>query len=145
MHTNDTNNTNMGEVTGRHTEGKLIYPELSYLLTGIFFATHNELGRFCRERQYGDSLERRLRELKVPYSREYRIGESGNQVDFIIDDKIIVEIKAKRLLVKEDYYQLQRYLQSLQKRLGLLVNFQNQFLKPLRIVRIDTDARFKFV
>lgn len=145
MHTNDTNTTNVTEVVDREVGGKLIFPELSYILTGIFFATHNELGRFCRERQYGDSIERRLQELGIPYVREYRVGKSGNQVDFIMDDKIVVEIKAKRLLIKEDYYQLQRYLQSLKKKLGLLVNFQNQFLKPLRIVRIDTDARSKFV
>lgn len=49
------------------------------------------------------------------------------------------------MILRDDYYQLQRYLQSTQKKLGLLVNFRYRYLKPLRIVKIDTDMRTKFV
>lgn len=132
-----TNNTNKN--------GKLIYPELSYLLTGVCFDAHNQLGRFCREKQYADLIERRLTELKIPLKREYRQTDSGNILDFLIDDKIVLEIKAKRMILKGDYYQLQRYLQSTQNKLGLLVNFGCRYLKPLRVIRIDTDIRFRFV
>lgn len=62
----------------------------------------------------------------------------------MVDDKIVLEIKAKRLVSKEDFYQLQRYLQFSTKKLGLMVNFRNRYLKPARIIRIDTDAREKF-
>jgi hypothetical protein len=72
---------------------------------------HNELGRFARERQYCDAIESKLITSRVPYIREYRIENSGNLVDFLIDSKIILEVKAKRLILKEDFYQLQRYLQ----------------------------------
>src|SRR3989344_6600054 len=91
--------------------GKLIYPELSYVLTGVCFDVHNTQGRFSREKQYGDSIEEKLKERKVAYKREYNIG-GGNIIDFLIEDKIILEIKAKKLITKEDFYQLQRYLQS---------------------------------
>ena len=138
MSTNDTNKNDPDENTG-----KLIYPELSYLLTGICFDTHNTHGRFAREKQYGDFIEEKLKERNVIYKREHNIGE-GNFVDFFIEDKIILEIKAKRLITKEDFYQLQRYLQSSNKRLGLLVNFRNRYLKPIRIIRIDTDIRKSF-
>lgn len=133
----DTNNTN--------TNGKLIYPELSYLITGICFSVHNQLGRFAREKQYSDLIEDKLKELKIPYEREFQIKKTGNIVDFWVDSKIILEIKAKRFILKEDYYQLQRYLQMLNKKLGLLVNFRNRYLKPIRIIRIDTDTRHKFL
>ncbi len=124
---------------------KIIYPELSYLITGICFEVHNNKGRFLRERQYGDEIEARLREAGLAYKREYPIKGTGNVVDFIIDNKIILEIKAKRLLEKQDFYQMQRYLQITNLKLGLLVNFRNRYLKPVRIIRIDTDARNKFV
>jgi len=135
MDTNDTNNTNK----------KLIYPELSYLIVGVCFNVHNDLGRYAREKQYGDLIEKRLKEIMLSYKRELGINDSGDIVDFLIDDKMILEIKAKRLLTKEDYFQLQRYLQSFNIRLGLLVNFRDRYIKPSRVVRIDTDLKSKFV
>jgi len=124
---------------------KIIYPELSYTITGICFNIHNEDGRFLREKQYGDKVEKKLNEVGLVYKRELIIGESGNVVDFLIENKIILEIKAKRIIEKEDFYQMQRYLQSTRIKLGLIVNFRNRYLKPVRVIRIDTDAKNKFV
>jgi GxxExxY protein len=86
------------------------------------------------------SIEKIFIELKIPYIREYKFGDSGNKVDFLIDDKIILEVKASRILTKEDYKQIQRYLQSLNKKLGIVVNFHSHYLTPKRIVRIETDV-----
>ena len=126
IYTNNTNNAN-----------KLIHPKLSYLITGICFAVHNEVGKYAREKQYCDVIEQKLKENNIFYKREFIILNDSNRVDFLVDNKIVLEIKAKRMLIKEDYYQLQRYLQSLDIKLGLLINFSDKYLKPRRIVRID--------
>lgn len=128
-------------VTNNTNKTKLFYPELSYTLVGICFFVHNELGRFARERQYGDSIEKKLKESKILYKRECAIGDSNNVADFIIEDKIAIELKAKRILIKEDYIQIQRYLQESKLRLGLLINFRDKYIKPTRIVRIDSKNK----
>jgi len=137
----DTNYTN---TRGSLKDNKLIYPKLSYTIVGSCFDVHNERGRFAREKQYCDALEQKLRDLKIPYKREFHANNTGNIADFIINNKIVLEIKAKRSVTKDDYYQVQRYLQVLNIKLGLLVNFRNRYLKPIRVIRIETDARTKF-
>jgi len=68
-------------------------------------------------------LERKFQGSNLAYRREHRLADVGDIVDFLVDDKIILEVKAKRLILKEDFYQLQRYLNHFDKKLGLIVNF----------------------
>ena len=123
---------------------KLIYPELSYEITGICFQVHNELGRFCREKQYANLLEKKLKEKHLKYQRELTIGDSGNVVDFLIDDKILLELKTKPFIAKEDYYQVQRYLHELQLNLGIVVNFRNFRLAPKRVLLSKNNPNLKY-
>jgi GxxExxY protein len=119
------------------TNEKILYPELSYTITGILFAAHNELGQYAREKQYGDVIEKKLEEAKIPYKREIAVADSGNILDFMIDDKIVIELKTTRIILRDHYRQIQNYLQQTQIKLGLLVNFRSQYLKPIRVIRID--------
>ena len=128
---------------------KVIEKELSYKLGGIFFEIQKELGRFCRERQYGDLLEVKLKEASLSYQREHLIeigGRKSNFADFVIEGRILVDLKAKSVVDKEDYYQVKRYLEVAGKELGLIVNFRDKYLKPKRILNsqgfVDSD---KFV
>ncbi len=123
----------------------LIYPQLSYTLVGICYSVHNEIGQYGKEKQYADLVEKRLKESGIPYKREQAIGDGGNITDFIIDKNIVLELKAKRIISKDDYFQLQRYLQDSRVKLGLLVNFRSKYLKPIRVVRIDTYNKLRFV
>jgi GxxExxY protein len=116
---------------------KVIYPELSYQLTGILFSVHNELGQFAREKQYCDLIEAKLKELNIKYDREFRLGDTGNIVDFLIDNKVILEAKSIRFLTQESYRQIQNYLQQADIRLGIIVNFKAKYLKPSRVIKID--------
>ena len=120
------------------TNTKVIYPELSYKITGILFAVHNELGQYAREKQYGDLLEEKFEEIHLPYKREIAISNSGNILDFVIDDKIVLELKTVRMITKDNYRQIQNYLQTTNIKLGLLINFKSKYLKPIRIIRIDS-------
>ena len=120
---------------------KIIYPELSYQINGVLFAVHNQLGRFCNEKQYSDAIENCLQKIKLEYKREVVLPPSfeneqqgRNRIDFVIGDKIILEVKAKRILEKVDYYQALRYLGAYNKKLAIVVNFRDKYLKPKRII-----------
>jgi len=122
------------------TAENIVYRDLSYKLNGICFRVHRELGRFCRERQYADRLEELLQKAGIMYKREFEIKKlsqsspDGNRVDFLIEQEVILDTKAKPYLLKDDYVQMQRYLQSADLKLGLLVNFRNTHLKPARVL-----------
>lgn len=124
--------------TNNKVNKKVIYPELSYTITGILFAVQNELGQYAREKQYGDLIEKKLKEIEITYDREKTIPNTKDILDFIIDNKIVLELKASRILTKENYRQIQNYLQQTNIKLGLLVNFRPKYLKPIRIIRIDS-------
>ena len=83
--------------------------------------------------------------LRIPYIREKYVKNTRNIFDFLVDDKIILELKTRDSIIREDYHQIQRYLQDAKVKLGLLVNFRNRYLKPIRVIRIDTDVPSKFV
>ncbi|MBI2086823.1 MAG: GxxExxY protein [Candidatus Zambryskibacteria bacterium] len=108
------------------------------------FEIHNQLGRYCREKQYGDALEKLLKLHNLEFKREKTApvelidNKSTNKVDFIVDNKIVLELKAKSILQKNDYYQIQKYLQASGHKLGFIVNFRNKYLKPIRIIRINS-------
>lgn len=120
---------------------RIIYPELSYKLNGIFFDVQNRLGRFSTEKQYADGVEVLLKELGLNYLREKEIlipfGEKkirGNKVDFLIEDKILVDIKSKNYITREDYLQMQRYLKAANIKLGLIVNFRTTSVMIKRVI-----------
>jgi GxxExxY protein len=124
----------------------VIYPELSYGLTGIFFKVHNELGYYCKENQYCEAIELLLKEKLIRYKRELSlksnndlIKDNSNRVDFLLEDKIVIEVKAKRFMGRDEYNQTQRYLQMLNLKLGIIVNFHQRYLVPKRII----NSKFK--
>ena len=119
---------------------KVIYPELSYRITGLLFEVHNVYGRWRSEKTYADAFEELLRRDGIPHEREVRLpGVADGQpsrdiVDFLIADKVVVELKAKPQTNREDYAQVKRYLAARSIRLGILVNFRREHLVPKRIL-----------
>lgn len=120
---------------------QVLYPELSYKICGLCYKIHNELDRFCNEKQYADALENLFKMEKVEYKRETPLppsfegeNERRNIPDFIIEETIVLDLKAKRIITKDDYYQMKRYLNAFKKELGLIINFREYYLKPKRVL-----------
>ena len=87
----------------RTPQTKIIHKELSYKVTGIAFKTKDLLGRYALEKQYADLFEKLLQEAGIKYGREKKISKTGddiNRVDFIIENVLVVELKAKPFIEK---------------------------------------------
>lgn len=121
---------------------EIVEKELSYKLTGICYRIHNNLSRFLTEKQYADAFEQELIKEGIAYERESDLSSSktvANKLkvgrpDFVILDRVVVDLKAKKFITKADYSQMLKYLYLLDKRLGLIVNFHSTYLKPKRIL-----------
>lgn len=124
----------------------LIYKDLSFRINGVLFRVHNDIGKYASEAQICDMIAHELKCAGIKYEREYVLqqilpGEHAgrHRVDFIIEDKIILEIKTKRYLSKEDYSQVKRYIKTSNKKLGILINFRDARLHPKRILNSEVD------
>jgi len=120
---------------------KLIYPELSYILMGILFEVHNKLGTKYQEKHYQKAIEIKLKELNIPYKREVKVNvEFGKEnlgeffIDFIIDNKIILEIKKIWKITQDDIKQVLRYLKATKLKLAILANFKYRRLEYRRVL-----------
>lgn len=116
-------------------KSKLLYENETFKLNGIAFKVQKELGRFAREKQYSDLYEKFLIAENVNFKRELTVSGTGNRLDFLVFDIIPIDMKAKPFILKEDYYQMQRYLQTLNAELGIIYNFRDKYIKPKRILR----------
>ena len=120
----------------------LIYKQQSYDIIGAFMEVHKELGKGFSEIVYGDALEIELKNAKINYQREvkFNITYKGKLLphyyvsDFIIDNKIVLEIKAIESLTKSHVKQTLNYLAASKIKLGLLVNFGEDSLTYKRIL-----------
>jgi len=100
--------------------------------------THQIIGACLNQRV----LEIELKDnLKLPFLKEKEIdleyeGKRFGKyfVDFIVDGKVVVELKRINNLTKIDTIQLLRYLNSLQIRVGLLINFGRERLEVKRVI-----------
>jgi GxxExxY protein len=119
--------------------GKLLYEGESYEIRGACFAVWKQFGSAFKEAIIEKALAKEFRERNLLIEQQKRMGVfyKGEKIgvyvpDFVIDGKIIVEIKVKPALVQEDKKQFWYYLRGSDYRLGFLVNFGTKKLELVR-------------
>lgn len=104
---------------------------------------HNNLGRGFSEIVYKDALEYEFRKNDIPFQREREFAVNYKEVvlphkfyaDFVVWDKIILEVKSVTQLNNDHLEQTFNYLAVSNSKLGILVNFRERQLEYKRIVR----------
>ncbi len=111
--------------------------ELSNLIIGAALSIHKDIGPGLLESVYEECFDFELRERDLKFERQKHIPliykniklEGAFRADFIIEDKIIVELKAVESIANTHKSQLLTYLKLTDLKLGLLINFNNSLLK----------------
>ena len=104
--------------------------ELTYLINGAVFEVNRILGPGFLEKVYENSMmiELKKRHLKAQAQVPVKVGYKGEIVgeyfaDIVIEDRIILELKAVESLQKIHEAQLLNYLKATDYKIGLLINF----------------------
>ena len=111
--------------------------ELTYEIRGAIFAVYNELGPGLLESVYEEALvyELKQRGLDVARQVEVPIIYKGSELktplrlDLLVNDQVIVELKSVEEMKSVFAKQLLTYLKLMDKRVGLLVNFNTYNLR----------------
>jgi GxxExxY protein len=108
----------------------LIHEELTEKIIGIFYEVYNELGHGFLESVYEQALSIALAEKGIFFQRQIAIPVwfRGHQIgdfraDLLVDNKVILELKAGRAIEVAWEKQLLNYLRATQIEVGLLLNF----------------------
>ena len=124
----------------------LKHSELSKKIIAAAFAVHKELGYGFVEKVYKNALAIELGEVgikcavEVPLKVLYHRKTVGDYyADMIVDDKIIIEVKALSDLEPIHEVQLVNYLKATGLHVGLLINFGQSVKVKRRIFGYDAD------
>lgn len=109
---------------------ELLHEELTNSIIKTFYEVYNELGYGFLEKVYQNSLflELKNKGLKVEAQKRIAVFYKGIEVgeyfaDLIVEDTIILELKAADYIVKDFENQILNYLRATDCEVGLLLNF----------------------
>jgi len=120
---------------------KLLYEDITYDIRGACFWVWKEFRGAFKEVVVDKALTKELikRKRRVEDQKRIDIYYDDERVgtyipDKIIDDKVLVEVKCKKFMTKQDIDQFWKYLKGSQYKLGLLINFSPTKLEIKRVV-----------
>jgi GxxExxY protein len=109
---------------------ELLHRDLTDVILKTFYEVYNELGYGFLERVYQNALyiELKNKGLEVVPQKKIKVYYRGNVVgdyyaDLIVEDRIILELKAVEYIVEQFENQLLNYLRGTDCEVGLLLNF----------------------
>ena len=111
--------------------------ELSKLIVDLCFKIHKQYGPGLFESVYEEIFSYEWSKNGIPFTRQHGIPlvheeikmETGFRADFIIDNKVTIELKSIDALAPVHYKQLLTYLRLSNLKLGLLINFNVNLIK----------------
>ncbi len=108
----------------------MLHEELTNIIIGAFYKVYNTLGYGFLEKVYENSLKIELQRhgLRVQQQKHIKVHYEGLEVgdyfaDLLVEDLVIIELKAAEGICEEHEAQLLNYLKATDVEVGLLFNF----------------------
>ncbi len=127
----------------RLERGDLVYPELCYQIIGALFSVWNKVGSGHKEGFYQKAVARELQIAQLSFREQLpaalRYGGSvigEYRFDFLIVDKVILELKVRNYFSVADIRQRYSYLRAKKLQLGIIAHFTKTGVKYKRVVNI---------
>ena len=125
-------------------EKEILYPELSYKIIGCAFEVFNEIGGGHKELTYHKALKVSFENVLLKYEENLYwpikfksvVVEKGF-FDFLVEEKIVVELKRSDHFSKSHFEQLNHYLRVSKLQLGLLISFTTNGVRFKRVVNLQ--------
>mgnify|MGYP001604295094 CR=1 FL=1 len=121
---------------------ELIHKDLSYKIIGILYEVYNNFGPGYQEKYYQKAIKMALEKASIPYLEQVRadLEYKGKfigryYIDFVVNYKIVLEIKVSVNFSKRDIRQVLGYLKQSGLELGILAYFASEGLKFKRILK----------
>lgn len=121
----------------------LIYPDLAYRIMGVLFRVWTSIGSNHKESFYQKAVAVDLAESglsfeeQLPVKLNYKNKPIGiYYFDFLIDNKIVLEIKVRDYFSKKDISQLCSYLKAKNLKLGIIAHFTKSGVRFKRVVNV---------
>lgn len=130
---------------------KLLEEELTYKIRGCIYNTANKYGKGLKENIYQKALAEEFQKSGLNFEEQKRINiysiDTGKKLgtyipDFVLEGKIIVEIKASSFTRREDIDQQRSYLRASIYEIAYLVNFNTPKLEIIRSVYTNDRKPF---
>ncbi len=120
----------------------MLYEDLTRKIIGCAMKVHSTMGNGFQEVIYQRALEIEMKYEGLSFEREkemelfYRDEKIGTRrVDFFVEEKIMVELKAITKLEDVHYAQAINYLEAYKMQVGLLINFGGKSLEFKRVYK----------
>jgi len=121
---------------------ELLYKEVTFPVIGAAMEVHRILGPGFLEAVYEKALAHEFRLRGIPFAEQVRLPVTYKELlvgdylaDFVVDQKVILEIKSVSKLNASHQAQAMHYLVATGHRLALLLNFGASSLEHRRVIR----------
>ncbi|MBI4276686.1 GxxExxY protein [Candidatus Uhrbacteria bacterium] len=119
----------------------VVYPELSYTISGILFEVRRQLDSGYHEKHVQRAVAVALSDAHIRFQEQCpAVIEFRNRVigryflDFVIDGKIVLELKVLEKPSRKDFDQIKQYLSKTKLALGLLAVFGRNGVTIYRVL-----------